>query len=688
MKKTIYVFLSLFSFGFIANAQDNSVELRTGGGTLVSSHTSLQTAYNAVPNPLDQSYVIEITSIYTGAAETFPITLSLRDSASNSRTVTIRPKAGVTSVTVGGTAAGQPIILFSNADYIILDGSAGGIGNSMNLTIQNLATTSSSFTLRFLDGATYNTVKWCKIINSTQATAGPRAIEIGTSVSNPSGNSFNYITFNEIGGGRSGIGLAGTAANPNLSNYIYFNKIYDWAYAAVWVLSSSNNTVIEKNEMWQTAGYSTTPTGVIFGAVINLDIISNKMYDLQGTSTTVRGISGSMGVGSVLNIVNNFISLMLDNGTKTSIYAIQVTGANEYTTNIHNNTIRLGGNHTGGTAGVVISAGIVKGSTSATGTFNMKNNLVLNTRSGGTTGTFHTGFFAGTTNLVGNLDIDYNVYYTNNGVDSFHSAWNGVLYNSLAQYKDSAAPHEQHTIFKATNFVSGTDLHLAGSSVGDVDLVGMPIVGITHDIDGDVRSATHPYRGADEAATPIPVELSLFTAGVDGNSVMLSWRTATELNTHSFIVERKSSDDNWLTIGSVQAAGASTEIRNYSFVDNSVTEGKYSYRLRMNDLDGSYSYSSIIEIEIGSPMEFSLEQNYPNPFNPSTTINFSTAHTAIVKLVLFNQIGEEVKTLINQEMNAGKYSLNFDASNLPSGVYFYKLTAGTFTSTKKFILMK
>ncbi len=689
MIKTIYVILTLFAFCSNVNAQDNSVELSTSAGVLVSSHNSIQAAYNAVPNPLNQSYNIEITSSYTGAIEVFPITLTMRDSASATNNVTIRPKAGVTTATVGGTASGQPIILFSNADYITLDGRAGGIGSSINLTIQNLATTSSSFTLRLLDGATYNSIQYCKIINSTQNTAGPRAIEIGTSVSNSIGNSFNYIAFNEIVGGRSGIGFAGTTANPNNSNYIYKNKIYDWSYAGVWVLSSSNNTVIEKNEFWQTAGYSTTPTGVIFGAVLNLDIVGNKMYDLQSTGTsTVRGISGSMAVGSVLNIVNNFISLTLDNGTKTSIYAIQFSGANEYTSNVFYNSINIGGNHTGGTANNVITAGIVKSSTSATGTFNMQNNIVLNSRTGGTTGTFHTGFFAGSTNLVGNLNIDYNVYYANNGVDSLHAGWNGFLYNSLTQYRDSAAPNEQHTIFKSTNFVSGTDLHLSGASIGDVDLTGMPIASITHDIDGEVRSTTHPYRGADEAPTPIPVELSLFTANVDGNSVQLSWRTATELNTQSFIIERKYDSELWSAIASVQAAGTSTEIRNYSYEDNSVALGKYYYRLRINDFDGSYAYSSVIEIEVGSPLEFSLEQNYPNPFNPSTTINFTLPQTSKIKLTIFNQLGEEVRTLLNEEKLAGKYAVKFNGDGLPSGVYFYTLNTESFTATKKFILLK
>jgi Secretion system C-terminal sorting domain/Serine aminopeptidase, S33 len=89
-----------------------------------------------------------------------------------------------------------------------------------------------------------------------------------------------------------------------------------------------------------------------------------------------------------------------------------------------------------------------------------------------------------------------------------------------------------------------------------------------------------------------------------------------------------------------------------------------------------------------SPYTFELEQNYPNPFNPLTMINFEVPSKDLVTLKVFDMLGKEVKTLVNDERNAGRYSISFDGMNLSSGVYFYKLTAGSFNDTKKMILVK
>ena len=95
------------------------------------------------------------------------------------------------------------------------------------------------------------------------------------------------------------------------------------------------------------------------------------------------------------------------------------------------------------------------------------------------------------------------------------------------------------------------------------------------------------------------------------------------------------------------------------------------------------------------PQQFSLEQNYPNPFNPSTTIKYSIPDVTLsgvegfrVQLKVYDVLGNEVATLVNEEKPVGSYEVTFDVSNLSSGVYFYKLTAGAFTETKKMIVLK
>ncbi|NUM72148.1 MAG: T9SS type A sorting domain-containing protein [Ignavibacteriaceae bacterium] len=128
-------------------------------------------------------------------------------------------------------------------------------------------------------------------------------------------------------------------------------------------------------------------------------------------------------------------------------------------------------------------------------------------------------------------------------------------------------------------------------------------------------------------------------------------------------------------------------------MDNTVQTGKYSYRLRQIDYDGSSAFSSVVEVDINAPSQFNLSQNYPNPFNPATTINFSLAVDSKVSVKVFNSLGEEVSILTEGNFQAGTHNLNFNASNLTSGVYVYTIEAsgidGTnFKSTKKMILNK
>ncbi|MBK7230438.1 MAG: T9SS type A sorting domain-containing protein [Ignavibacteriales bacterium] len=106
------------------------------------------------------------------------------------------------------------------------------------------------------------------------------------------------------------------------------------------------------------------------------------------------------------------------------------------------------------------------------------------------------------------------------------------------------------------------------------------------------------------------------------------------------------------------------------------------------DFDGTYAYSQEVEVEISTPLTFSLEQNYPNPFNPTTTIGYSIPSNNFVTIKLYDVLGNEVITLVNEQKQAGKYEMLYNASNLASGVYYYQINAGDFTQTRKLMLMK
>ncbi|MHB9011475.1 MAG: choice-of-anchor Q domain-containing protein [Ignavibacteriaceae bacterium] len=198
------------------------------------------------------------------------------------------------------------------------------------------------------------------------------------------------------------------------------------------------------------------------------------------------------------------------------------------------------------------------------------------------------------------------------------------------------------------------------------------------------------------SADPLPVELTTFTAASTGSTgsatVLLKWETATEVNNYGFDIERQvgssqSAIGNWEKIGFVQGSGNSNSPKSYSFVDLSPLSGNSQYRLKQIDNDGSFKYSSVVKVTT-LPKQFSLGQNYPNPFNPTTTISFSLPVDSKVELDVYNTIGQRVANLANGEMQAGYHNVEFNASRLASGIYFYRITAGSFNEVKKLILLK
>ncbi len=201
----------------------------------------------------------------------------------------------------------------------------------------------------------------------------------------------------------------------------------------------------------------------------------------------------------------------------------------------------------------------------------------------------------------------------------------------------------------------------------------------------------------------VPVELTSFTSNVKGSQVNLNWETKTEVNFNKFEVNRtlissKDATVTWLSVGTINASGTSTAPQKYSYTEKDLQAGKYQYRLKMIDYDGSYKYSSIVETEIAVPKNFELSQNYPNPFNPSTRINYCLPFDSKIILEVYNINGEMIGNLVNQEQSAGYYTVNFSSStlnkNIASGVYIYKLiavdksTGNIFTSLKKMMLLK
>ena len=192
----------------------------------------------------------------------------------------------------------------------------------------------------------------------------------------------------------------------------------------------------------------------------------------------------------------------------------------------------------------------------------------------------------------------------------------------------------------------------------------------------------------------LPVEMTSFTAKLNVSTVNIKWTTATEVNNYGFEIEKKitaseNTISDWKTIASIKGNGNSNSSKDYFFADKNISAtGKYSYRLKQIDKNGNFKYSKEIYVDINIPVEFNLNQNYPNPFNPTTTISFSLPVAAHVSLKLFDVLGKELSSLVNEEKPAGNYNVEFNAAKLSSGLYIYQLRAGNFVQSRKMILMK
>jgi len=221
---------------------------------------------------------------------------------------------------------------------------------------------------------------------------------------------------------------------------------------------------------------------------------------------------------------------------------------------------------------------------------------------------------------------------------------------------------------------------------------------------GDITGGLYVSVVQSDAA--LPVELSSFSSEVDGRNVKLNWETITEKNSNVFVIEKAviSNNDNslnvnnqtnWLTAGIVKAADLSNTARTYSYTDKNLEPGKYDYRIRMIDNDGTFELSKTVESEITVPANFALNQNYPNPFNPTTKISYQLPSDSKVTLEVFSVTGERVAQLVNGVQAAGYYSIDFGITRLiSSGIYYYRMnatdnaTGNIYSSVKKMMLIK
>ncbi len=189
----------------------------------------------------------------------------------------------------------------------------------------------------------------------------------------------------------------------------------------------------------------------------------------------------------------------------------------------------------------------------------------------------------------------------------------------------------------------------------------------------------------------MPVELISFTSTVAKNTVKLFWITNKEINNAGFSIERAESynKDLWENIGFIKGKGTTNSQTSYEFADNNLSLGKYKYRLKQKDYNGNFEYFYLTnEISIIPSSKFELSQNFPNPFNPATNISYSLPKDCFVSIKIYDVLGKEIKLLVNEFQKANIYYINFNATDLSSGIYFYKMVVDEYTDTKKMLFLK
>ncbi|CAF3329126.1 unnamed protein product [Rotaria sp. Silwood2] len=283
---------------------------------------------------------------------------------------------------------------------------------------------------------------------------------------------------------------------------------------------------------------------------------------------------------------------------------------------------------------------------------------------------------AGLSNLVSICDLN------GDGKQDMVSANSGAGINSVSVLLNTTTPGASTPTFSAkTDFTSGTRPN--GVSFGDFNGDGKPDMAVANNNGGNVSVFMNT------TVLPLPVELASFTSSVNSNNVTLNWSTVQEQNNKGFEIERNSFGAGWKKVGYVEGHGTINTTQNYIFKDNSLTTGRYSYRIKQIDYNGNFEYFELSnEVAIGVPNRYLLAQYYPNPFNPVSIINYQLAINSFVTLKVYDLAGKEVASLVNEMKDAGYYSISFDAKNLSSGTYFYKLSTDKFSDVKKMVVVK
>ncbi len=511
MKKIFFsLFVAMF-FMAVGNVSNAQVDVTPS----LATYANLKAAFAAVNAGTHGTGAVTVT-VTSSYAE--PDSAVLTGASYTSCLITT---SGANTVTGN---ANSPIIILEDADNVTIDGRIGQTGTTRSLTITNTNAGANNAIVCWRNGASNNTVRY---INAVGISTVGRLLQIAQTAAGGSGGcNNNVIEYNSINKGVRGIQVFGTAnagnSFTNDNTVIRGNIVKNASTLAIFIGSYVKNVTCTQNELFfdEAATMAASWVGIQVQAVGTIDITKNVVRDLSsavGLSSAVRGsIALPVSVTplpdpvTTVNYVNNMFSLYPNNPTGSLVIALQTQFSAavqfiNYTANVYNNTCKIGGASSTATAALTetYAGNVVTPIGTQTFNMNLKNNIFINERTGGSATAFH---IACDYDSSGNVtrNNDNNLFWCAGGTagTSWATAHGSFVYpnGALEAYKANMCyiPAEQHSIFKNVNFVSTSNLRIGGPVGGDLN--GTPLAAVTDDIDGGARAATYPWKGCDEGA--------------------------------------------------------------------------------------------------------------------------------------------------------------------------------------------
>ena len=690
--------------------------------TIVGNVTVNDGGYTVTVTQLGTLTTSSISTIYVGTGST----LTWTGQAMASSNGFIKNGSGIWNI--GSVTSSYTGGFILNAGTVIVSGnnSLGTAALSINSgTIQSSGSRTFAPTSIIIGGDFIITGSGTPTFSGTVALGS--AIR---TITNDYNSNNNAITFSGIISNSSGgIGFAATAGAVTSGSTIAITNTSN-SYTGTTSVTGGEVTFPADGCFGAVPGLVTANSIVIDGGRLTLIPAATTSFTLNANRGIQVGATANTSISVKTGISVTYNGVIADKPSTIGAWAKQgaaifiLGGVSTYSgaTSINNGTIRINGNNRLPT-GTTLSVG-QSGNSNNVGTFDLNGysqeiaglNSVTDTNTTAKkdsvtssspatltisgSGTYSYG--AGTTQNSGIISGLISLVKTGSGTQTLGDAntYTGLttISGGTLQLKKSGG----NTIPTTNNIVINSGGILKVSSNQTVNNLTLNSGGtLTIDAEDTLNTTgTYTNNGGTviNNGVLLPVEMTSFIAVAQKTSALLAWSTATEINNYGFEIERRAIPSNvWAKVGFVLGNGTSNAPHKYSFTDAALTSGSYVYRLKQIDNNGVFKYSQETQVTIETPKVFALNQNFPNPFNPTTIIEYEIPPSPFsekgergefVSLKVYDVLGREIEMLVNERQNAGDYSVTFDASKLPSGVYFYSLQTEGFRATKEMVLIK